>query len=1280
MGLDAEDVAKLVAALQVREILHHLAPVLRAIESAGAVVAVDDLGLAYAGVPREDLGGVAAALGELSAKTGQSVQRATALQTGSRMRARRRAVEGAPALAANQGLPFTIAHALAHGRNHSASATSRFWNMHLVHEQLLRLVTLVLLADLARKPERDAMTKLRLAKALRRLRTPCRGDWSGAMGVVAAAHLQLHCDSSLAPLAKAAATFSKVKADAVPGDEGQEAVGQSLDDALLWLRNGLDSHAGTKLDDEFEPRLALAEVWIGQLLGHFEEPLRCFRVAGVVDGRALWFHGADARCFAPAAIDVVHSEGAVWGVPQGGESAPFQLAPLVEFIATLDPVGCHDGFSAKKRRMFGVKTRTERTDIDELMKFLGKFDIDLRLGREDISSWGMVAWAQESTLAVVERLRGVKYHPDVYVERPTRGTDGGEWGVEDQILSFLRSGATPALLVEADAGGGKTSVFCWLAERLLGHAPSTDSDPVFATPKPCVLLVLGESMQHEREAAETPIFRTIAHALHLRVEGDAGVGDFASLLDAFRASLDHDDVAEGRSFVLLVDAMNEAQDPTTVVRELRAMAEAARRAWQRAGGQRWVRIVASVRRGTLQRLGRESVDRGPFADAHDFETYSDAEGRSQPFLSLRPFTPGEVQCAYESLASRGLTDSGQIRAGCGAPWSTLGDAWVELLRHPLNVAIFHEAFAGQGNVPVGEAYEHALWRTWVERVVRLGHAPSVFDTALAFARAALEASEDIIPADAVDAERELFRRTIGDNPARLAAFRSPVETLEELGVLRRRATDEELTFRNDAVAECLAESVLLRQAAFELSDAKALTADGLQAWWRLPPSRWRTGAVAGLASEMTRRGCPEILGWLTRPQVGLASDRVDLVRATLQVLTTSPEELSGWLEEGLVRECNSGTALEIAATAVNDVGDMFEDRRGGIRLTRVLRYADVQLREAQWERVQRYDNLNPEESQECRRALSFSYDQLGGLLDSRDAAARGYFEKSLAIRERLAEEEPERLEYQRDLSISYDRLGGLLESTDAAAARGYFERSLAIAERLAEEEPERLVYQRDLSIAFDRLGGLFEASEEAARGYYERSLAIAEHLAEAEPESAVYQRDLGISYNQLGGLLESSNAVAARGYHEKCLAIRERLAQEEPESVEYQCDLRASYSEIGRLLQKTDAVAARGYHEKSLAIRERLAQEEPGSVEYQRDLRDSYGELGRLLETTDAVAARGYYEKSLVITERLAQEEPESAEYQRNLSIAYPRLGRLLQPSPCVSVSCRPTRVHNARA
>jgi hypothetical protein len=107
--------------------------------------------------------------------------------------------------------------------------------------------------------------------------------------------------------------------------------------------------------------------------------------------------------------------------------------------------------------------------------------------------------------------------------------------------------------------------------------------------------------------------------------------------------------------------------------------------------------------------------------------------------------------------------------------------------------------------------------------------------------------------------------------------------------------------------------------------------------------------------------------------------------------------------------------------------------------------------------------------------------------------ARQAFSASLAIRQRLAEAEPDRADYQRDLSVSYSRMAAMLiEANDVPSALRMFASDLEIAERLALSEPSRADLQRDLIISLLQLGNY---SETDAAQYLSRAWDLGQQLS-----------------------------------------------------------------------------------------------------------------------------------------------------------------------------------------
>jgi len=302
-----------------------------------------------------------------------------------------------------------------------------------------------------------------------------------------------------------------------------------------------------------------------------------------------------------------------------------------------------------------------------------------------------------------------------------------------------------------------------------------------------------------------------------------------------------------------------------------------------------------------------------------------------------------------------------------------------------------------------------------------------------------------------------------------------------------------------------------------------------------------------------------------------------------------------------------------------------------------------------------------------QRDLSVSYEKLGDVEVAAGnlAAARERFEASLAIRDQLAQQEPgeagqENKQLQRDRSVSYNKLGNVEAAAgNLAAARERFEASLAIFDRLAEQEPgnagqENKQLQRDLSVSYNKLGDVEVAAGNlaAARERFEAGLAIADRLAQQEPGNAEWQRDLSVSYNKLGDVeVAAGNLAAARERFEADLAIADRLAQQEPGNAGWQRDLSVSYNKLGNVeVAAGNLAAARERFEADLAIADRLAQQEPGNAEWQRDLWVSSCKLGQLaLQEGNPALALDHFRAAETVMAALASKWPDHPGFAADL-------------------------------
>jgi hypothetical protein len=207
------------------------------------------------------------------------------------------------------------------------------------------------------------------------------------------------------------------------------------------------------------------------------------------------------------------------------------------------------------------------------------------------------------------------------------------------------------------------------------------------------------------------LFERIREALGFRGDPpDSRFSHFEELLDAWLMERQPGVPEAGKSRLLIfVDGLNELADVNHRFDEFAALAEAAGVANQRAG---WasVRLVVSMSFDDIETLfdrEHEGRDVRLLRALRNFATFRDCHRRPVSYLALRPFAPHEAESAYA-----------RVQAGsgphCAAPWESLSPTTRELLRHPMMLRLFHQAFAGL-EPPEDAGSAETLWDAWFTR-------------------------------------------------------------------------------------------------------------------------------------------------------------------------------------------------------------------------------------------------------------------------------------------------------------------------------------------------------------------------------------------------------------------------------------------------------------------------------------------------------------------------------------------------------------------------------------
>ena len=382
-------------------------------------------------------------------------------------------------------------------------------------------------------------------------------------------------------------------------------------------------------------------------------------------------------------------------------------------------------------------------------------------------------------------------------------------------------------------------------------------------------------------------------------------------------------------------------------------------------------------------------------------------------------------------------------------------------------------------------------------------------------------------------------------------------------------------------------------------------------------------------------------------------------------------------ERLLAANPESVQAARDVAVSFNHLGDFLASRSKAGDAEQALAHYQRDL-----EISERLLGTNPESAQ-AERDVSFSLEQMGDFLTNRGQVgdveqALAHYQRSLEIRERLFEANPESAQAARDVSFSLERLGDFLtrrgKAGDADQALAHYQRGLEIRERLLGANPESAQAARDVSLSLNKLGGFLTSRGKAgdadqALAHYQRGLEIRERLLGANPESAQAARDVSFSLERLGDFLtrrgKAGDADQALAHYQRSLEITERLLGANPESAQAARDVSVSLNKLADFLTRRgkagDAELALAHYQRCLVINERLLGVNPESAQAARDVSVSLSKLADFLtwrvKAVDTDQALAHYQRSLEIDERLLEANPESAQAARDVAVSLDKLG-----------------------
>jgi serine/threonine protein kinase/tetratricopeptide (TPR) repeat protein len=188
--------------------------------------------------------------------------------------------------------------------------------------------------------------------------------------------------------------------------------------------------------------------------------------------------------------------------------------------------------------------------------------------------------------------------------------------------------------------------------------------------------------------------------------------------------------------------------------------------------------------------------------------------------------------------------------------------------------------------------------------------------------------------------------------------------------------------------------------------------------------------------------------------------------------------------------------------------------------------------------------------------------------------ARAAFRTALELEEQAAARAPYDVRVQDFMAKHLHSLGVVHDNLkEFAPALEFFERAVALREKLVRENPAVHEFRGELAFSYRALGRLrrVRGEREPAARAFDQALALLERLVLEQPASPEYRRILGLTYTSLGVLrFESGDLAESLGYRRQAVAIQEKLVRDHPDNLHYRGHLVLYLGNLGTLSNALD--------------------------------------------------------------------------------------------------------------
>jgi tetratricopeptide (TPR) repeat protein len=225
------------------------------------------------------------------------------------------------------------------------------------------------------------------------------------------------------------------------------------------------------------------------------------------------------------------------------------------------------------------------------------------------------------------------------------------------------------------------------------------------------------------------------------------------------------------------------------------------------------------------------------------------------------------------------------------------------------------------------------------------------------------------------------------------------------------------------------------------------------------------------------------------------------------------------------------------------------------------------------------------------------------------AKAEAACRKALEVVERFPL--PDVPRYRNNLANLYHNLAWHYQSAGKRdRAEPLYGKALALRKRLAKENPLVTEHQRTLGQVHHERGMLYDALDrlKESREAYREAIAVRQKLVRRPPANPAFLQDLAWSYHNLGNTYAKEGRPGqAEKLRARALAIREQLARDHPRALGYTIGLAAGYLDQGdRLARAARPGEALAWYGRAVGLLEGVLRQEPEHAEARRFLGNAH--------------------------------------------------------------------------